>query len=145
MSMNEAKYESQICSIPNDAHTVYSVLSNLENINRVKDLIPPDKVQEIEANADSVRIKVDGLGQKITISIVDRIEDDTIKFGCEGLPMAGNFWIQLKQVSDCDTRIRLTLKADIPMMFRMMLDKKLREGLDRAAQMLAQFPYNQWL
>lgn len=145
MSMNETKYESQICSAPTNAHAIYMVLSNLENINRVKDLIPSDKVQEIEANADSVRIKVDGLGQKLTISIVDRIENDTIKFGCQGLPMAENFWIQLKQVSDCDTRIRLTLKADIPMMFRMMLDKKLQEGLDRAAQMLAQFPYNQWL
>lgn len=142
--MSESKYESKVCSIPNNAHTVYSVLSNLENINRVKDLIPRDKVQEIEADADSVRIKVDGLGQKLTISIVDRIEDDTIKFGCEGLPMAGNFWIQLKQVNESDTRIRLTLKADIPTMFRMILEKKLQEGLDQAAQMLAQFPYNQW-
>lgn len=142
--MSESKYESQICSIPNNAHTVYSVLSNLENINRVKDLIPQDKVQEIEATPDSIRIKVDGLGQMLTISIVDRIEDDTIKFGCDGLPMAGNFWIQLKQVNELDTRIRLTLKADIPMMFRMMLEKKLQEGLDQAAQMLTQFPYNQW-
>ena len=38
--MSEQKYESKICSIPNDAHTVYSVLGNLRNLERVKDMIP---------------------------------------------------------------------------------------------------------
>lgn len=143
--MAETKYESQVCSIPNCAANVYKVLSNLENINRVKDLIPQDKVQEMEVGPDYLRIKVDGLGQKLTIRIVDRIENDTIKFGLEGAPMQANFWIQLKELAPVDTRIKLTLKADIPFMFKMMLDKKLQQGLDQAAQMLTQFPYNQWL
>lgn len=142
--MSEAKYESKVCSIPNSAENVYRVLSNLENLNRVKDMIPQDKVQEMEITPDSIRMKVDGLGQKITIRIADRIENDTIKFGTEGIPMEANFWIQLKQVTPMDTRIRLTVKADIPLMFKMMLDKKIQQGLDDAAQMLTQFPYNQW-
>lgn len=142
--MSEQKYESKICSIPNDAHTVYSVLGNLRNLERVKDMIPKDKVQEIEIMDDAIRMKVDGLGQKFTIRIVDRIEDDTLKFGFDNLPMDLNFWIQLKQVHPFDTRIRLTLKADIPFMFRMMLEKKLQQGLDQAAEMLTQFPYSQW-
>lgn len=142
--MSEQKYESKICSIPCDAHTVYSVLGNLRNLERVKDLIPKDKVQEMEIMDDVIRMKVDGLGQKFTIRIVDRIDDDTLKFGFDNLPMSLNFWIQLKQVADLDTRIRLTLKADIPFMFRMMLEKKLQQGLDQAAEMLTQFPYSQW-
>lgn len=143
--MAETKYESKVCSIPNCAANVYKVLSNLENINRVKDLIPQDKVQEMEAGPDYLRIKVDGLGQKLTLRIVERKENDTIKFGLEGAPMQANFWIQLKELAPVDTRIKLTLKADIPFMFKMMLDKKLQQGLDQAAQMLTQFPYNQWL
>lgn len=143
--MAETKYESQVCSIPNCAANVYKVLSNLENINRVKDLIPQDKVQEMEAGPDYLRIKVDGLGQKFTLRIVERKENDTIKFGLEGAPMQANFWIQLKELAPVDTRIKLTLKADIPFMFKMMLDKKLQQGMDQAAQMLTQFPYNQWL
>ena len=123
---------------------MYRVLSNLSNLERVRDLIPQDKIQEMEIQPDHVRIKVDGLGQKITIAIVDRIENDTIKFGLEGAPMEANFWIQLKEISPTDTRLRLTLKADIPMMFRMMIGKKLQQGLDQAADMLAQFPYSQW-
>lgn len=142
--MSEQKYESKICSIPNDAHTVYSVLGNLRNLERVKDMIPKDKVQEIEIMDDAIRMKVDGLGQKFTIRIVDRIEDDTLKFGFDNLPVSLNFWIQLKQVTPQDTRIRLTLKADIPFMFRMMIEKKLQQGLDQAAEMLTQFPYSQW-
>ena len=93
---------------------------------------------------DAIRMKVDGLGQKFTIRIVDRIEDDTLKFGFDNLPISLNFWIQLKQVTPLDTRIRLTLKADIPFMFRMMIEKKLQQGLDQAAEMLTQFPYSQW-
>jgi len=142
--MSETKYESRITSASCSAAEMYRVLSNLSNLERVRDLIPQDKIQEMEIQPDYVRIKVDGLGQKITIAIVDRIENDTIKFGLEGAPMEANFWIQLKEISPTDTRLRLTLKADIPMMFRMMIGKKLQQGLDQAADMLAQFPYSQW-
>ena len=142
--MSESKYESKITSSSCSAAQIYNVLGNLSNLERVRDLIPQDKIQEMEIQPDYVRIKVDGLGQKITITIVDRIENDTVKFGIEGAPMDANFWIQLKEISPTDTRIRLTLKADIPMMFRMMIGSKLQQGLDQAADMLAQFPYSQW-
>ena len=123
---------------------MYRVLSDFRNLERVRDAIPKDKIQEMEIEPDNVRLKVDGLAQKITISIVDRIENDTLKFGAEGIPMDANFWIQLKEVAPNDTRIRLTVKADIPMMFKFMFEKKLQTGLNQAADMLAQFPYAQW-
>ena len=142
--MSETKYESKITSAPCSAQQIYRVMSNLQNLERVRDLIPKDKIQEMEIEPDRVRIKVDGLAQKITIAIVDRIENDTVKFGAEGIPMDANFWIQLKELAPNDTRIKLPVKADIPMMFKMMIGKKLQDGLDQAADMLAQFPYSQW-
>lgn len=142
--MSESKYESKISSAPCSAAQIYRVISNLQNIERVRDLIPQDKVQEMEIEPDRIRMKVDGLAQKITLAIVDRIENDTVKFGAEGIPMEANFWIQLKEVAPNDTRIKLTLKADIPMMFRMMIGSKLQTGLDQAAEMMAKFPYSQW-
>jgi carbon monoxide dehydrogenase subunit G len=138
------KYESKITSSRCPAQQIYSVLSNMQNLERVRDLIPKDKIQEMEIEHDRVRIKVDGLGQKITLSVVDKIENDTIKFGAEGIPMDANFWIQLKEVNPTDTRIKLTVKADIPFMFKFMVEKKLQQGLDQAADMLAQFPYAMW-
>lgn len=142
--MSEAKYESKVSSIPCDARTVYQSLGNLENLNRVRDFIPQDKVQELEITSDSIRMKVDGLGQKITIRIVDREENKMLKFGLDNIPMQANFWIQLVEVNPTDTRIRLTLHADIPFMFKMMLDKKIQTGLDQASEMLAKFPYQLW-
>lgn len=142
--MAESKYESKITSAPCSAAQIYHVLSNLQNLERVKDMIPKDKIQEMEIEPDRVRMKVDGLAQKITIVIVDRIENDTVKFGAEGIPMNANFWIQMKEVSPTDTRLKLTIKADIPFMFKFMIEKKLQTGLDQAADMLAKFPYQMW-
>ncbi len=142
--MSQSKYESKISSAPCSAQQIYRVLSDMRSLERVRDLIPQDKIQEMDIEPDRVKLKVDGLAQKITIAIVDRIENDTVKFGLEGIPMDGNFWIQLKEVSPTDTRIKLTVKADIPFMFKFMVEKKLQTGLDQAADMLAQFPYAQW-
>lgn len=142
--MAETKYESKITSSAVRAEDIYAVISDLSNIERVKDLIPQDKVSDMEADRDQVRFKVDGLGQKVCIRIADREENKTVKFGVENLPVQMNLWIQLKQVAEHDTRLRLTIKADIPMMFKMMLGNKLQKGLDDAADMLAKMPFDQW-
>jgi carbon monoxide dehydrogenase subunit G len=139
-----AKYESKIGQIPYNDQVVYAVLSNLNNLQRFTDAIPKDKVKELEITTDAIRMKIDGLAQKFTIRIVEKEPCKTIKFGVENLPMEANLWIQLKQVAEQDTRIKLTIKADIPMMFRMMFEKKLQQGLDQAVDMLCQVPYNQW-
>ena len=139
-----AKYESKIGQIPYNDQVVYAVLSNLNNLQRFTDAIPKDKVKDLEITTDAIRMKIDGLAQKFTIRIVEKEPYKTIKFGVENLPMEANLWIQLKQVAEQDTRIKLTIKADIPMMFRMMFEKKLQQGLDQAVDMLCQVPYNQW-
>ena len=138
-------YESHIAKVAADATAIYAVISDLRNIERVRDLIPKDKVQEMETDADFVRLKVDGLGQKVVFRIVERIENDTVKFGVENLPMEGNFWIQIKQVAPHDSRIKLTLKAELPMMIAMMAGKKIQEGIDQAADMMAKMPFEQWI
>ena len=143
--MSEQKYESKIESIPAPVAHVYPVLSDLSSLERVRDLIPQDKVKELEISPDAVKMKIDGLGQKITLRVVDRIENDTIKFGLDNMPLEMNCWIQLKEVAPNDTRVKLTIKADIPLMFRMMFEKKIQKGLDDAAKMLTQFPYSQWI
>lgn len=140
--MADIKYESKIGQIAANDATVFNVLSNLENINRFRDVIPQDKIKEMEVSRDSIRLQIDGLGQKIAIAIVEKEEHKTIKFGAENLPIPFNVWIQLKQVAELDTRIRITIKTDMPMMFKMMFDKKLQQGLDQAIDMLCQLPYS---
>ena len=140
--MAEIKYESKIGQIAANDVEVFRVLSNLENINRFRDVIPQDKIKDMEVSSDRIRFKVEGLGQKIAIAIVEKEEYKLIKFGAESLPIPLNMWIQLKQVADMDTRIRITIKTDMPAMFKMMFDKKMQQGLDLAIDMLCQVPYN---
>jgi carbon monoxide dehydrogenase subunit G len=140
--MAEIKYESKIGQIPANDQQIFAVLSNLENVNHFRSLIPEDKIKDLEISRDRIRMKVEGLGQKIAIAIVDKEEYKTIKFGAESLPVPFNMWIQLKQVADKDTRIRITIKTDMPAMFKMMFDKKMQQGLDQAVDMLSQIPYN---
>lgn len=140
--MAEIKYESKIGQITANDQQVFAVLSNLENINYFRDAIPQDKIKELEVTKERICLKVDGLGQKIAIAIVEKEEYKTIKFGAENLPIPFNVWIQLKEVAELDTRIRITIKTDMPAMFKMMFDKKMQQGLDQAIDMLCQIPYN---
>lgn len=140
--MAEIKYESKIGQITANDQQVFAVLSNLENINYFRDAIPQDKIKELDVTKERICLKVDGLGQKIAIAIVEKEEYKTIKFGAENLPIPFNVWIQLKQVAELDTRIRITIKTDMPAMFKMMFDKKMQQGLDQAIDMLCQIPYN---
>ena len=140
--MADIKYESKIGQIAASQEKVFSVLSNLENIRHFLDVIPQDKVKDIEISSDRIRFKVEALAQKITIAILEKEEYKTIKFGAENMPIPFNVWIQLKQVADMDTRIRITIKTDMPAMFKMMFDKKMQQGLDQAIDMLCQVPYN---
>jgi uncharacterized membrane protein len=139
--MADIKYESKIGQINANAANVYAVLTNLENLQKFADQIPQDKVKDIEISRDSIRFKVEGLGPKISVGIVDREENKMIKYGAENIPIPVNAWIQLKQIEENDTRIRITVKTDMPAMFRMMLDKKMQTGLDQAVDMLCQIQY----
>ena len=139
--MAEIKYESKIGQVNANAADVFAVLTNLENLQRFADLIPQDKVKELEISRDTIRFKVEGLGPKVTIGIVDQEENKMIKYGAQNIPIPLNAWIQLKQVDELDTRMRITIKTDMPAMFRMMIDKKMQTGLDQAVDMLCNIKY----
>ena len=135
--MAEQTYESKITSSRSSARALYAALGDMRNIESVRHLIPEDKVSDIEADADRLRFKVDGLGQKVSVTVVDRKENDTLKYLIDAVMMKANVWIQMKEVAEGDTRLKITLRSDIPMMLRMMVEKKLKEGLDQAAEMIA--------
>ena len=58
--MSATKYESKIGQILHKDQQVYAVLSNLENLNRFIEMIPKDKVKELEISSDCIRIKCKG-------------------------------------------------------------------------------------
>ena len=56
-------------------------------------------------------------------------------------PMPVTLWIQLKQVAEMDTRMKLTVRADIPVFLKSMVAKPLQDALNKISEMLAVLPY----
>lgn len=134
--------ESTITKSSYSDEKIFSVISDLRNLERLKDKLLQDKVQNVSFDADSCSFDIPPLGQ-VSLRIIEREPNKTIKFGSDQSPIAFNLWIQLKSVAEDDTRIKVTLKAEINMMIKMMVEKPIKEMLNKMAEMLAALPYDE--
>lgn len=134
------KYESDIKHIPYPQEKVYEKLSNLENIEKVKDRIPADQLNGLTFDRDSVSVSVPPVGS-ITLGIIERDEPKCVKFEAKNSPVPFNMWIQLLPVTDASCKMKVTVKADIPVFLKPMLGGKLKDGVDKIADTLAMIPY----
>jgi len=130
-------YESDIKTISSNEEVVFGILSDLNNLSKLQNNPSlKDKAKDIQFDTDSCSFSVEGFG-KVGFRIVEREPFKTIKLASENAPVEVNVWIQLKKVDENDTRMKLTLKAELPTMIKMMVDKKLKEGINSIADMLA--------
>ena len=129
-------YESDIKTISSNEEVVFQKLSDLNNIKELQNKSPEtDKIKDLTYDTDSCSFSVEGIG-KIGFRIVEREPFKTIKLNSENAPVQLNVWVQLKKVDVDNTAMKLTLKADLPMMIKMMVDKKLKEGINTIADLL---------
>ena len=135
-----SKFESSIKQIPYPQAAVYRNLSDLSNLERVRDRVPKDKVKDFSFDRDSVSLNVDPVGL-ITLRICDREEPKCIKFETAQSPLPFNLWIQVLPVTETTSKMKLTLKADIPFMLKGMVSGPLQDGVEKIADALAQIPY----
>ena len=85
-------------------------------------------------------ISVDPVGA-ITLRICEREEPKCVKFEAVQSPLPFNLWIQILPVTETTSKMKLTLKADIPFMLRGMVSGPLEDGLEKIADALAQIQY----
>ena len=129
-------YESEIKTISSTEEVVFDILGNLNNLSKVADnKAVGDKIKDLQYDTDSCSFAVEGFG-RVGFRIIEREPFKTIKLEAENTPVPINVWIQLKQVADNDTKMKLTLKAELPAMIKMMLDKKLKDGINAIADFL---------
>lgn len=133
-------FESSIKQIPYPQAAVYRNLSDLNNLEKVRDRVPEDKVKDFTFDHDTVSINVDPVGQ-LTLRICDREEPKCIKFETAQSPLPFNLWIQILPITETTSKMKLTLKADIPFMLKGMVSGPLQDGLEKIADALAQVPY----
>lgn len=135
-----SKFESSVKQIPYAQQRIYERLSDLSNIEKVKDRLPEDKAKDLEFTSDSISISVPAVG-KIQLQVIEREEPKTIKFEAVQSPMPFNLWIQLLPTSETGSKMRLTLKADLNPLIKGMIGSRLQEGLEKIADILAMIEY----
>lgn len=146
-------FESTIRQIPYPQQSVYAKLSDLSNLEQVKDRMEQmkdslpeearqqaEKIRDLKFDSDSLSISVPPVGD-IKLRIVDRDEPKCIKFETEQSPIPFNFWIQLLPVTDTTSKMKLTIKADLNPFIKQMVKKPLQEGIEKIADVLQMIRY----
>jgi len=126
--------ESKVVSIRRLDEDIYKVLSNFQNFTPFAQAA---KLENWQAGEDWCRFDAQGV-KEAGLRIVDREPHKTIKITGDGqIPFEFFLWIQLNQVAPYDTRMKITLKANLNFMMKMMLGSKLKQGIDATADQIA--------
>lgn len=134
-----SKFESKIKQVPYSQKSVFDMLSDLNNIEQVSDRIPEDKIKDLKFDSDSVSIS-SPMGP-VTLRVVEREEPKCIKFETEKSPVPMNLWIQMLPTSETESKLKVTISADLPFFMAAMAKKPLEEGVEKIAEALAMIPY----
>ena len=135
-----SKFESSIKQINYPVEAVYRNISDLSNLERVRDRVPQDKLKSFSFDQDSVSINVDPVGD-LRLRIIEREENKCVKFKAEQSPLPFNLWIQVLPVSDTESKMKITVAADIPFMLKGMVSGPLQDGVDKIADALSHIPF----
>lgn len=155
------KTESNVKTVMASQHVVYARMSDLNNVGKVRERfddpdfqqqlsqqVPDDqKIEEIRERLDSMQFDADSVSMdvppigNVAIRIIEREPEKCIKFESINSPIHFYMWVQLLPLTDTTSRMRLTVDADVNPFMRMMVEKPLREGVEKLADMLASLPY----
>lgn len=135
-----SKFESSVKQIPYPVENVYRNISDLSNLEKVRDRVPEDKVKDFSFDSDSVSVNVAPVGL-IKLRICDREENKCVKFETEQSPLPFNVWVQVLPVDEATSKMKVTVKADIPFMLKGMVSGPLQDGVEKIADALSQIPY----
>ena len=134
------KFESTVKVIPYSQERVYEKLSDLSNLEALKDRLPEDKVKDISFDSDTLSFSVAPVGQ-LTLKIVEREPSKCIKFETTNSPLPFNLWIQLVATTDEECKLKATIGMELNPFMKAMVQKPLQEGLEKMVDMLAMIQY----
>ena len=135
-----SKFESSIKQIPYSQQAVYAMLSDLGNIEKVRDRIPEDKIRDFRFDRDTIAVTAPPIGE-LRLRIVERDEPKCIKFATEQSPIPFDMWIQVLPVTDATSKMKLTIKAELNPFIKGMVQGPLKEGVEKIADALAAIRY----
>lgn len=134
------KFESAVKVIPASQNAVYEKLSDLNNLDKVKDRLPQDKVKNLSFDKENLSIEVPLVG-KIVLQIVEKEPYKCIKFATTSSPLPFNLWIQIVPVTETECKMKLTIGMELNPFMKTMVQKPLQEGLEKMAETLSLIKY----
>ena len=136
----ESKFESSVKQVPYPQQAVYNNISDLRNLEKVRDRVPEDKVQGFSFDEDTVSLNVAPVGE-LKLRICDREEPKCVKFETVQSPVPFNVWVQVLPVDENSSKMKVTVKAELNPFIKSMVEKPLQEGVEKIADALAQVHY----
>ena len=137
---SESKFESSVKQIPYPQEAVYRNISDLTNLEKVRDRVPEDKVNDFSFDQDTVSLNVAPVGE-LKLRICDREEPKCVKFETVQSPVPFNVWIQVLPVDEQNSKMKVTVKADLNPFIKSMVEKPLQEAVEKIADALALVRY----
>ena len=137
---SESKFESSVKQIPYPQQAVYDNISDLRNLEKVKDRIPEDKVSDFTFDEDTVGLNVQPVGE-LKLRICEREEPKCVKFETVQSPVPFNVWIQILPVDEQNPKMKVTVKAELNPFIKNMVEKPLQEAVEKIADALALVRY----
>ena len=136
----DSKFESSIKFVPYPQEAVYRNISDLRNLEKVQDRIPEDKVNDLTFDEDTVGVNVAPVGE-LKLRICEREEPKCVKFETVQSPVPFNVWIQVLPVDEQNSKMKVTVKAELNPFIKSMVEKPLQEAVEKIADALALVQY----
>ena len=130
------RYESPLQALTCTQAAAYAKLSDLRNLEAVKDRLPQDKVKDMTCDVDSCSVTVDPVG-RVTLRIVERQPEHTVQFGADNAPIDFHLYMVLTESADNKAQLQVKLEADIPFMIKTMIGSKIDGFVQQFAEMTA--------
>ncbi len=153
--MSVSKFESEVKIIPQVQQVVYDRFADLNNLASLKERlndpevqaklaeeVPADKLGDLRSYTEGMTFDTDSLtiasplGQ-ITLRIVERDEPKCIKFASEGAPVQLYVWVQLLPHGEMESKMRVTVGAEVNFFMKGMVAKPLQQAADGLANILS--------
>ena len=139
------QFESNVKHVPYSQERVYNKLSDLNNLEGVRERLDmvkdklDGKLEDMSFDRDSITLKVQGIS--LTLRIIEREPLKCIKFEGDKSPIPLNLWIQILPVTQEEAKMKVTIRAEVNMFMKAMVSKPLQEGVEKLSDMLAMLPY----
>lgn len=139
------QFESNVKHVPYSQERVYNKLSDLNNLEGVRERLDmvkdklDGKLEDMSFDRDSITLKVQGIS--LTLRTIEREPLKCIKFEGDKSPIPLNLWIQILPVTQEEAKMKVTIRAEVNMFMKAMVSKPLQEGVEKLADMLAMLPY----